>query len=100
PFFEAVVTAEDITHPKPHPEPYLVTAAHLGVKPEACLVVEDSVHGVRAGLAAGCRVVGITTSFDAGRLQEAGAHHVVDSFAQLTRKLSSHSRSSQILPIS
>lgn len=53
-YFEAVVTAEDIEKPKPHPQPYLTTAERLSVDPEACLVVEDSINGIRSALGAGC----------------------------------------------
>lgn len=58
-----IVTAEDIKQAKPDPEPYLVAAAKLGVLPEDCLVLEDSVNGVRAAKAAGMNVVAIATPF-------------------------------------
>ena len=86
-YFEAVVTEEDITNPKPHPQPYLVTARKLDVEPGVCLVVEDSLHGVRSAHTAGCTVAGITTSFEADLLAEAGAHLVVDTFDELSRQL-------------
>jgi HAD superfamily hydrolase (TIGR01509 family) len=60
--FDAVVTAADVTHSKPHPEPYLVGAAKVGVAPEECLVFEDSFQGLESGRSAGCRVVGIATT--------------------------------------
>ncbi|MGN0852793.1 MAG: HAD family hydrolase [Kiritimatiellia bacterium] len=44
---------------KPAPDGYLLAARRLGVPPAACVVVEDSVHGVRAGVAAGMRVLGV-----------------------------------------
>jgi HAD superfamily hydrolase (TIGR01509 family) len=87
PFFDAVVTAEDIDRPKPHPEPYLVTAGKLGLDPAVCLVVEDSLNGVRSGVAAGCFVVGMTTSFGADKLSSAGAHLIVDTFDELSAHL-------------
>ena len=87
PYFEAVVTAEDITRSKPHPEPYLVTAARLGVDPGVCLVVEDSLNGVRSGVAAGCIVAGLTTSFPADRLSSAGAVLTVNTFDELSTHL-------------
>lgn len=55
--FQAIVTRDDVTHPKPHPEPYLTAARHLGVKPESCLAIEDSHSGVRAAYAAGMQTV-------------------------------------------
>jgi beta-phosphoglucomutase-like phosphatase (HAD superfamily) len=47
---------------KPNPEIYLKSAAALNFKPENCIVFEDSLSGVAAGKAAGCKVVGITTT--------------------------------------
>ncbi len=55
--FAAVVTRNDVTNPKPHPEPYLTAAARLGLSPEACLAIEDSHAGVRAAHAAGMQTV-------------------------------------------
>ncbi len=83
PYFRAVVTAADVRHAKPHPEPYLTTAERLGVSPKACLVFEDSTHGVTSARRAGCTVVGLTTSFTAARLREAGAHHTFSTFFEL-----------------
>jgi len=55
--FTTVVTRDDVTHPKPHPEPYLMAAGRLRVRPEACLAIEDSHTGVRAAHAAGMQTV-------------------------------------------
>jgi sugar-phosphatase len=54
-----VVTAEDVTAGKPHPEPYLTGATRLGLPPADLVVLEDSPSGIAAGLAAGCTVLGI-----------------------------------------
>jgi sugar-phosphatase len=74
--FDAVVTADDITHGKPHPEIYLTAAAKLVVAPERCLVFEDAPAGIAAARAAGMTCVGITTT---RRILE-GAHHVIDGY--------------------
>ena len=55
--FATVVTRDDVTNPKPHPEPYLTAARQLGVRPETCLAVEDSHSGVRAAHAAGMQTI-------------------------------------------
>lgn len=55
--FDTIVTRDDVTNPKPHPEPYLTAAARLGVDPAHCVAFEDSVSGVRAAHAAGMRTV-------------------------------------------
>lgn len=54
-----LVTVDDVTHGKPHPEPYLTAAARLGVAPRTCLVVEDSAPGIAAGHAAGMPVAAL-----------------------------------------
>lgn len=51
--FGVVVSCEDYAHGKPHPEPYLIAARNLGLSPERCLAVEDTVDGVRAAKGAG-----------------------------------------------
>jgi HAD superfamily hydrolase (TIGR01509 family) len=86
-YFEAVVTAEDITRAKPDPEPYLITCKKLNLAPEACLVIEDSLNGVLSGSAAGCTVAALTTSFGAQALERAGAHVVVNGFEALADHL-------------
>jgi HAD superfamily hydrolase (TIGR01509 family) len=51
--FETLVCAGDYVRSKPHPEPFLVAAARLGVVPESCLVFEDTQFGIDAAIAAG-----------------------------------------------
>jgi beta-phosphoglucomutase-like phosphatase (HAD superfamily) len=80
--FTAVVGADDVPRSKPHPEPYLAAMAGLeprapGLRPEDCLVFEDSMPGVAAALAAGMKVVAVTNSYSAAKLS--AAHLVVDS---------------------
>lgn len=57
-----VYAAENVPRGKPHPDLYLFAAEKLGVKPENCLVIEDSPRGVEAGVAAGMTVVGFSGS--------------------------------------
>ncbi len=64
PYFKYVTTIDDVTHGKPHPEGYLLSAQKLGIAPEHCLVIEDSLQGIRAGKAAGMRVIGLATTHD------------------------------------
>ncbi len=54
-YFDFVLTREDYTHSKPHPEPYLAALARSGLAPAQCLVVEDSPRGLQAAIAAGMR---------------------------------------------
>lgn len=55
--FQTVVTGDEVTHGKPHPEPYLRAAELLGVDAADCLAVEDSATGAASANAAGCTVV-------------------------------------------
>jgi mannitol-1-/sugar-/sorbitol-6-phosphatase len=57
-----LVTADDVTHGKPHPEPFLQAALRLGVPPERCLVVEDAAKGLEAARAAGCFTLAVVTT--------------------------------------
>ena len=59
PFFEAVVTGEEVEHGKPHPDIYLRVAEKLGVTADACLVIEDALSGIAAAKAAKMRVAAI-----------------------------------------
>jgi len=72
-----MITSNDITHGKPHPEPYLKGASVLGFLPADCVVVEDAPAGVRAGKAAGCRVIAFTTTVAESAVREAGAAWVL-----------------------
>lgn len=56
--FRAVLSGQALGNPKPAPDVYLAAAVACGVPPEACVVIEDSAQGARAGLAAGARVLG------------------------------------------
>ncbi len=57
--FEIAMSADDVSHGKPHPEPYLELARRLGVRPAECAVVEDSGNGIRSGHDAGAHVIAI-----------------------------------------
>lgn len=57
--FAAVVAGDDVTHGKPHPEPYLAAAAQLRVEPGRCVAIEDSLTGVASAEAAGLAVLAI-----------------------------------------
>ncbi len=62
PYFEVIVDGSQVERPKPFPDIYLEAAARLKVKPENCIVFEDSQTGADAGLAAGMRVVAVETT--------------------------------------
>ncbi|HJV06504.1 MAG TPA: HAD family phosphatase [Chromobacteriaceae bacterium] len=56
-YFDVTVAGDEVEHPKPHPDIYLTAARRLKVAPERCLVLEDSLYGMQAALAAGMRVI-------------------------------------------
>jgi HAD superfamily hydrolase (TIGR01509 family) len=62
PMFDAVVCAEDYTHGKPAPDPFLEAARRLGVPPAGCIVFEDSPTGIEAAAAAGMDHVFVPTA--------------------------------------
>ena len=74
-----LVSGEDVKRGKPAPDGYLAAAEALGHSPSACLVFEDAPPGIEAGLAAGARVVALSTTHRAEQL--AAAHLVVENLA-------------------
>ncbi len=76
---ENVITADDVVRGKPDPEPYRKGAELLGFTPGECIVVEDAPSGVGAGVAAGCRVLGVLGTHSAEDLYKVGATWVVAS---------------------
>jgi sugar-phosphatase len=78
-----MVTGNDIEHGKPHPEPFLKGAAILGIAPQDCLVIEDTAAGIRAGKAAGCRVLALRTTMTDEVLRTAGPDWIADSCARI-----------------
>ncbi len=80
----AIVASDEVPLGKPAPDVYLLAAARLGVAPGRCLVVEDSVNGVRAGKAAGMTVVLVPNASvpPTGNARDL-ADHIVGSLADL-----------------
>ncbi|KFY00393.1 hypothetical protein V495_03056 [Pseudogymnoascus sp. VKM F-4514 (FW-929)] len=75
---EHLVTAESVANGKPDPQGYLMGAKSLKLDPKGLLVLEDSPAGIKAGKAAGCRVLGVATTHTAKEVKEAGADWVVE----------------------
>ncbi len=86
---EHIFTALQVERPKPAPDLFLYAARQMGASPPACLVIEDSVPGVRAGVAAGMVVIGFTGTHQhdqavhAETLKHAGAHHIFASLIHI-----------------
>ena len=81
--FQSIVDTGRSHRAKPDPEIFQVAIGDLGLNPEQCWIVEDSIAGVRAGKTSGSFTVAITTAFDRRTLEDAGADLIIDSFAEL-----------------
>lgn len=82
--FAAHVTSRDVQRGKPDPECYRLGALRLGVSPRACVVFEDSVSGIEAGVAAGSRCVGIAAAGREAALRAAGASEIIRDLSDVT----------------
>jgi sugar-phosphatase len=83
PIPRTLTTSSDVKIGKPDPEPYLKAAAKLGFAATDCIVVEDAPAGVRAGKAAGARVIAFLTTMPRHDLEKAGADWIVQNCADL-----------------
>ena len=79
---ERIITADMVTRGKPDPEPYRRGAEILGLRPEECLVIEDSASGAKAGHAAGCKVLATLFSHSLESLSH--ADWIVDSLEHVS----------------
>ncbi len=83
-YVSMVVSANDVEHHKPHPEPVQKILAALGIAPGEAVVVGDASYDILMGRAAGCCTVGVTYgNQSAADLRAAGADHLIDDFADL-----------------
>jgi HAD superfamily hydrolase (TIGR01509 family) len=79
--FQVVVTGEDVTYPKPHPEAYLQAADTLGVSIERCVAFEDSGHGAASAFSAGAITIGLPLHVD---IPDHSVHVLWDSLQNKT----------------
>lgn len=84
PYFDTIVDASMIRRGKPDPEIYLTAAERVGVDPAYCVVFEDALAGIEAGLRAGMPVIALATTHTRAELAGTGAALIVDDFTQLT----------------
>jgi mannitol-1-/sugar-/sorbitol-6-phosphatase len=78
---KVLVTADDVAHGKPDPEPYLKGAEWLGFASAECMVIEDAPAGIESARAAGMKVIGMASTYGAGRLGHADV--VVEELGQI-----------------
>lgn len=82
--FPCVVAARTVARMKPHPAPVLWAAAQMGVHPQACAMVGDTVVDVRAGRAAGAQTIAVLCGFgERGELERAGADLILEKTGDL-----------------
>lgn len=96
-FAPFVFSADSVPHPKPAPDLLLHCAAELGVDPRACVVIDDSSHGISAAVAAGMIAIGFADPTDAridrlAVLKAAGAFEVVQGARELPEALTAADR--------
>ncbi len=90
PLFNCVATSQTCEFTKPFPHPVLWAADQMGVKPEECLMIGDTVVDIKAGKKAGAQTVGVLCGFgERDELERAGADLIIDSTAQLVSILGS-----------
>lgn len=90
PYISMVVSANDVTHHKPHPEPVQIILEQLQVRPEEAVVVGDASFDILMGRAAGCRTVGVTYGNQtAEELRACGAECLIDRFDTLPQAIGS-----------
>ncbi|MFD9483358.1 HAD-IA family hydrolase [Streptomyces sp. NPDC059991] len=82
---QCLVTVEDVTYHKPHPEPFLLAAERLGVDPSLCVVFEDAPAGLASARAAGMRAIALTTTHAVEALD---ADAVVADFNSISAQVS------------
>ena len=83
-YFDAIVTGLSAPHTKPYPDPILLAAQKLGVKPEECLMIGDTTVDMRAGKAAGAQTLGVLCGFgEEAELRQLGADLILKSTSDL-----------------
>lgn len=80
-YFTAILDSSHVTKGKPDPEVYVKASKALGKEPKSCIVFEDSVSGVKAGLNAGTKVIGVTTTHTTEELSSCDL--VIEDFRDL-----------------
>jgi len=83
PLPKLMVTASDVMHGKPHPEPFMKGAALVGLPAPQCIVVEDTPAGIQSGKAAGARVLALRTTMPESELRAAGPDWIADNCGSL-----------------
>lgn len=81
-YFDLIIAGDDLSASKPEPEPYLLAAKNLNLKPSECLAIEDNPVGIEAAKRAKIQVVGISNIYPLHMLQRQ-ANWTVDDFMEI-----------------
>ena len=88
PFFRCVAVDQTCEHTKPFPDPVLWAAEQMGIPPDACLMVGDTIVDIRAGKAAGAQTVGVLCGFgEEAELRHRGADMILSTTVELVQVL-------------
>ena len=83
-YFDAVITGQSAKHTKPYPDPILLAAQKMGIKPEECLMIGDTTVDMRAGKSAGAQTVGVLCGFgEEPELRKKGADMILNTTSEL-----------------
>ena len=82
-YFDALVCADDVSHGKPYPDPFLKAAEKLGLKPEECLALEDSINGIKSAYAAGMITVMIPDLIEPTNEIKPMCHKILPSLSEV-----------------
>ncbi|MFX1379180.1 MAG: HAD family hydrolase [Promethearchaeota archaeon] len=81
PFFDTIITADDVNKGKPEPEVFLHAAKNLNIKPENCVVIEDAPVGIKAAKRAGMMSIALTTTHN--KQQLFGAQIIIKDLTEI-----------------
>ncbi len=88
-FFDTVLTVDEVSRPKPNPEIFLKCASNLKAIPGKCVVVEDSIFGVKAAKAAGMGCIAVLTGvYSREELKKANPDLIIGSLNEIAKILS------------
>lgn len=81
---DGCICGDDVVNFKPHPEIFLKCCEGMGLAPEDCVVFEDAISGIKAGWAAGCKVVALSSTATPEALAADGVEHIIPDFKGMT----------------
>lgn len=82
-YFSVIVTGSDVKEHKPHPATYLYVMSKLHLSPQDCIIFEDSLTGIEAGRAAGCKVIGFT-QYNPAKKPLLGVEAVLNNWSEIS----------------